>query len=90
MSARRSLGRPRDQVIVATKARNRTGPGPNQTGLSRSHILASVDASLQRLKLDYIDLYQIHGVDLDTPVALDASLRHERHHRSENTRTACR
>jgi aryl-alcohol dehydrogenase-like predicted oxidoreductase len=63
-----SLGRPRDQVIVATKVRNRTGPGPNQTGLSRSHILASVDASLQRLKLDYIDLYQIHGVDLDTPV----------------------
>src|SRR5512135_930289 len=58
-----SLGRPRDQIIVATKVRGRTGPGPNQTGLTRGHIMSSVDASLRRLKLDYIDLYQIHGVD---------------------------
>ncbi len=63
-----SLGRPRDQIIVATKVRGRTGPGPNQVGLSRSHILSAVDASLKRLKLDYIDLYQIHGVDLNTPI----------------------
>lgn len=63
-----SLGRPRDQIIVATKVRGRTGPGVNQIGLSRGHIMASVDASLRRLKLDYIDLYQIHGVDLDTPI----------------------
>lgn len=63
-----SLGRPRDHIIVATKVRSRTGPGPNDIGLSRKHILSSVDASLQRLRLDYIDLYQIHGVDLDTPI----------------------
>ena len=47
-----SLTRPRDQVIVATKVRGRTGPGPNQVGLSRGHILDAVDASLQRLNLD--------------------------------------
>lgn len=75
-----SLGRPRDQVIVATKVRGRTGPGPNQVGLSRAHILASIDESLRRLKLDFVDLYQIHGVDVDTPIeetmdALDAVVR---------------
>ena len=63
-----SLGRPRDQVIVATKVHLRMGPGPNQVGLSRGHIFAAVDASLTRLKLDFIDLYQIHGVDLETPI----------------------
>jgi aryl-alcohol dehydrogenase-like predicted oxidoreductase len=63
-----SLSRPRDQIIVATKVRSRTGLGPNEIGLSRKHILTSIDASLQRLRLDYIDLYQIHGVDLDTPI----------------------
>jgi len=63
-----SLGRPRDQILVATKVRGRTGPGPNQAGLSRSHILASVDESLRRLKLDFIDLYQIHGYDRITPI----------------------
>lgn len=63
-----SLRRPRDQVIVATKVRGRSGPGPNQVGLSRSHIFASVDASLRRLQLDFIDLYQIHGEDRDTPI----------------------
>jgi aryl-alcohol dehydrogenase-like predicted oxidoreductase len=63
-----SLGRPRDQLIVASKVRGRTGPGPNDVGLSRGHILASVDASLRRLKLDYIDLYQIHGFDPETPI----------------------
>ena len=63
-----SLGRPRDQIIVATKVRGRTGPGPNEIGLSRKHIMESVDASLRRLRLDSIDLYQIHGVDLVTPI----------------------
>lgn len=62
------LARPRDQVVIATKVRGRTGPGANQVGLSRSHIFHAVDASLARLKLDYIDLYQIHGVDADTPI----------------------
>jgi aryl-alcohol dehydrogenase-like predicted oxidoreductase len=64
-----SLGRPRDQVVVATKVRGRTGPGVNQVGLSRAHILHGIDASLRRLRLDYVDLYQIHGFDSSTPIA---------------------
>jgi aryl-alcohol dehydrogenase-like predicted oxidoreductase len=63
-----SLNRPRDQIVVATKVRGRTGPGPNQAGLSRGHIMGAIDASLRRLKLDFVDLYQIHGADLDTPI----------------------
>ena len=63
-----SLGRPRDQIVIATKVRGRTGPGPNQVGLSRSHIFSSIDASLKRLGLDFIDLYQIHGIDYDTSI----------------------
>lgn len=74
------LARPRDQVVVATKVRGRMGPGPNQTGLSRGHILTSVDDSLRRLGLDHVDLLQIHGVDATTPLeetvdALDAVVR---------------
>jgi len=63
-----SLGRPRDQIVVATKVRGRTWPGPNGVGLSRAHIFASIDASLKRLRLDHVDLYQIHGVDKLTPI----------------------
>jgi len=63
-----ALKRPRDTYIVATKVRGRSGPGPNQVGLSRAHILHAVDASLARLKCDFIDLYQIHGVDTETPI----------------------
>jgi aryl-alcohol dehydrogenase-like predicted oxidoreductase len=63
-----ALGRPRDQYLIATKVRGRTGPGPNQIGLSRGHIMDAVDASLRRLKIDHIDLYQIHGVDPETPL----------------------
>ena len=48
--------------------RGRTAPGPNTVGLSRSHIMNSVEASLKRLGLDYIDLYQVHGADLVTPI----------------------
>ena len=54
--------------MVATKVYIRMGLGPNQVGLSRGHIFAAIDASLRRLKLDYIDLYQIHAADLDTPI----------------------
>ena len=67
-AALKALGRPREDIIVATKVRGRMGPGINQVGLSRGHILTSIDQSLQRLGLDYIDLYQIHGVDKDTPI----------------------
>jgi len=78
--ALRSLGVPRDQFVLATKVLGRMGPGVNQTGLSRAHILSAVDASLQRLQLDHIDLYQIHGSDPHTPLeetldALDACVR---------------
>jgi len=58
----------RERVVVATKVRGRTGRGINDVGLSRGHVLSSIDASLQRLKLDYVDLYQIHGLDRDTPI----------------------
>src|SRR5215472_6374407 len=63
-----ALARPRDQVVVATKVRGRTGPGPNQVGLSRAHVLSGIDASLKRLRLDHVDLYQIHGFDPVTPI----------------------
>jgi aryl-alcohol dehydrogenase-like predicted oxidoreductase len=58
----------RDQAVVATKVFYPTTPGPNGAGLSRKHILAAVDASLQRLGMDYIDLYQIHRWDPLTPI----------------------
>lgn len=67
-AALRSLSRPREQIVVATKVRGRMGPGINQLGLSKSHILTSIDASLRRLGLDYVDLYQIHGMDAVTPI----------------------
>src|SRR5260221_8419776 len=67
-TALKTLNRPREQFVVATKVRGRVGPGINQVGLSRAHILASIDASLRRLGLDHIDLYQIHGFDPATPI----------------------
>jgi aryl-alcohol dehydrogenase-like predicted oxidoreductase len=67
-AALKALDRPREQVVVATKVRGRVGPGVNQVGLSRAHILASIDASLRRLGLDHVDLYQIHGFDPVTPI----------------------
>ena len=60
-----ALGTQRQHIVLATKVRGRAGPGPNDVGLSRGHVMASIDASLQRL--DYIDLYQIHGFDPLTP-----------------------
>jgi 1-deoxyxylulose-5-phosphate synthase len=58
----------RDEVVVATKVHGQTTPGPNGRGLSRKHILSAVDASLQRLGMDYVDLYQIHRWDRLTPI----------------------
>jgi aryl-alcohol dehydrogenase-like predicted oxidoreductase len=58
----------REEYVVATKVRGTTMPGPNGRGLSRKHILASIDASLERLGLDYVDLYQIHRWDDATPI----------------------
>lgn len=70
----------RDDVVIATKAFFPTGDGPNARGLSRKHLLTSIDASLQRLGTDYIDLYVIHRFDPDTPIeetldALDTLVR---------------
>lgn len=58
----------RSQVILATKVRGQMGSGPNDQGLSRRHIFDAVDASLRRLQTDYIDLYQTHSFDADTPI----------------------
>jgi 1-deoxyxylulose-5-phosphate synthase len=58
----------REEYVVATKVHGRTMPGVNGAGLSRKHVLASIDASLQRLDLDYVDLYQIHRWDPRTPI----------------------
>ncbi len=58
----------REEYVVATKVHGRTMPGENGRGLSRKHILASIDASLERLGLDYVDLYQVHRWDPLTPV----------------------
>ncbi|WP_027815150.1 aldo/keto reductase [Paraburkholderia bannensis] len=58
----------RDQVVVATKVLGEMGPSPNQRGATRYHIMEGVKASLKRLQLDHIDLYQIHGFDPATPI----------------------
>ncbi|HYW97240.1 MAG TPA: aldo/keto reductase [Bacteroidales bacterium] len=58
----------RDEVVLATKVFNPMGPGPNDKGLSRKHIMSAIDASLKRLGTDYVDLYQIHRWDYDTPI----------------------
>jgi aryl-alcohol dehydrogenase-like predicted oxidoreductase len=64
----RSLFGMREEYVLATKVHGRTMPGENGRGLSRKHIMASIDASLQRLGLDYVDLYQIHRWDPLTPI----------------------
>lgn len=79
--ALKNLKVPRENVVVATKVFGDTGLGPNARGASRGHILDCVKASLQRLQLDHIDLYQIHGFDNATPIeetmrALDQLVRH--------------
>jgi len=58
----------RDDVVIATKVYFPMGPGPNDRGLSRKHIMAAIDASLRRLATEYIDLYQIHRFDPETPM----------------------
>ncbi len=64
----RNLGLNRDQLVIATKVRGKMHEDPNGSGLSRKHILHEVEASLKRLQMDYIDLYQIHGFDELTPI----------------------
>jgi aryl-alcohol dehydrogenase-like predicted oxidoreductase len=79
--ALKNLKLPRESVVVATKVFGDVAPGPNTRGASRGHILDGVKASLKRLQLDHIDLYQIHGFDAATPIeetvrALDQLVRH--------------
>jgi aryl-alcohol dehydrogenase-like predicted oxidoreductase len=69
----KALARRRKDVVLATKVRVRTSPRPNDVGLSRHHILEGCDASLKRLGTDYIDLYQVHRFDAQTP--LEETLR---------------
>ena len=76
----RNLGIPRDDLVIATKVLGVMGTGPNDRGASRAHILAQAKASLARLQLDHIDLYQVHGFDPLTPIpetleALDTLVR---------------
>ncbi len=59
---------PRDDIVVATKVFNPMSKAPNDRGLSRKHILSAIDASLKRLEMDYVDLYQIHRFDPHTPI----------------------
>ena len=63
----RNLGLNRDDLVIATKVRGKMGSGPNDIGLTRKHIMQQVDASLKRLQIDYIDLYQTHAFDPHTP-----------------------
>src|SRR5215212_9329629 len=58
----------RHQLVLATKAHGQMTPGPTGRGLSRKHILSAIDASLERLRMDYVDLYQIHRWDPETPI----------------------
>ena len=78
--ALKALGTARSDVVIATKAMGTMGPGPNDAGVSRYHLMHQVDASLKRLGTDHVDLYQIHGWDPTTPIeealrALDDMVR---------------
>jgi 1-deoxyxylulose-5-phosphate synthase len=67
----------REDYVLATKVYFPMGPGPNDRGLSRKHVLAAIDASLRRLGTDYVDLYQIHRWDYQTPVEETMEALHE-------------
>ena len=66
--ALKDFGPSRDKVVIATKVFNPMGDDPNQRGLSRKHIMHAIDDSLQRMGTDYVDLYQIHRFDYETPI----------------------
>ena len=67
----------REEVVVATKVFFPTGKAPNDRGLSRKHIMTAIDASLRRLGMDYVDLYQIHRWDYDTPIEETVEALHD-------------
>jgi aryl-alcohol dehydrogenase-like predicted oxidoreductase len=67
----------REELVIATKVFNPLSPAPNDKGLSRKHIMASIDASLKRLGVDYVDLYQIHRFDPHTPIEETCEALHD-------------
>ncbi|MBI1801131.1 MAG: aldo/keto reductase, partial [Chloroflexi bacterium] len=69
----RAIQGKRQQLVIATKVRGKVGTGPNDQGLSRKHLIDGLEASLRRLQTDFIDLYQMHWYDTDTP--LEVTLR---------------
>jgi aryl-alcohol dehydrogenase-like predicted oxidoreductase len=76
----KNLNIARKDIVIATKAYGRMGPGKNDVGASRGHLMDAIDGSLRRLQMDYVDLYQIHATDLYTPIeetlrALDTLVR---------------
>jgi aryl-alcohol dehydrogenase-like predicted oxidoreductase len=76
-NAIRTFAARRDEIVLATKVFNPMGPGANQRGLSRKHVMEAVDASLKRLKTDYIDLYIIHRFDYASPVEEQLEALHD-------------
>jgi aryl-alcohol dehydrogenase-like predicted oxidoreductase len=75
--ALKDFGPPRDRVVIATKVFNPMGDDPNQKGLSRKHIMHAIDDSLRRLGTDYVDLYQIHRFDYETPIEETVAALHD-------------
>jgi aryl-alcohol dehydrogenase-like predicted oxidoreductase len=75
--ALKDFGPPRDRVVIATKVFNPMGDDPNQKGLSRKHIMHAIDDSLRRLGTDYVDLYQIHRFDYETPIEEAVAALHD-------------
>ena len=75
--ALKDFGPSRDRVVIATQLYQPMGDDPNQRGLSRKHIMHSIDDSLRRLRTDYVDLYQIHRFDRDTPIEETLTALHD-------------
>ena len=75
--ALKEFGPGRDRLVIATKVFNAMGDDPNQRGLSRKHIMQSIDASLKRLGTDYVDLYIIHRFDYHTPIEETVQALHD-------------
>jgi aryl-alcohol dehydrogenase-like predicted oxidoreductase len=80
----------RDDYVLATKVYYPTGPGPNDRGLSRKHILAGIDASLARLGTDHVDLYQVHRFDDQTPATGPPTSTSRRRYWRSRRGVACR
>ena len=85
----KEAGIPREKIILATKVRGKMGDDPNDEGLSRKHIMSAVEDSLRRLQTDYIDLYQTHFVDENTPVEVTLSTMDDLIHQGKVRYSGC-